>query len=555
MHKAMGMLLIMTTLCLSSMAEESALERAQKNGETAQEALVRSRAVLRAYLQRRDPVTGLLPRKGGVDTWYVRDSAADLYPFLVMAAYYTDRPAFEGAMHEILRAEIQWSTRVGRLSDNVLAGGGFEHPEIDMERIIFGSGEYAKDGLLPLAELLGRTPWFERLTGIADDLLAHAPYKGPFGSLPSLSSEVNGELLQVFTRLAYLSKDPRYVDQAMAIARFYFEEVLPKSNGLPVQIWDLKAGKPDRPYFNFADHGNEIVGGLSEFVLYLKLNDHPRYPAMAASLTELVDLLLEIGLNDDGVWVSKVGWADHAVTDARHAHCWGYLFNAVYTTHLITGEERFLDAVKHALRAVTEKATYLDDPDGSERNYGSNAYSDALESAIVFLNRMPDAAQFRVLDECVTRFLDRQRDDGIIEDWYGDGNYVRTALMYALMKSQGTWVEEWREDLRLGAVADDDGLVLVLESEQAWAGRLRFDVPRHRLTFNMPLNYPRLNEFPEWFVVDQDGLYDVQIDGEKTVRVGGELARGIEVKTSAGKPLHIRVTPAPGPPYGTLVKP
>lgn len=541
--------------CMPSASALDETEQARKNAVAAQEALVRSRAVLNAYLLRRDPVTGLLPRKGGDNTWYVQDSAADLYPFLTMAAYYTERKAFDRDMYDILRSEIQRSTRVGRLSDNVLAGGGFQYPEVDMDRLIFGSSEYAKDGLLPLTELLGRTAWFERMAGIADDVMAHAPYAGPFGPLPSLSTEVNGELLQVFVRLAYLTNDERYIQQSIAIARFYFEEVIPKSNGLPPQVWDLKAGKPATEFFNFADHGNEIVGGLSELVLYLKLRGHAQYDPMAQSLSKLVNLLLDIGLNEDGVWYSRVAWADHKVIDARHAHCWGYLFNGVYTTYLVTGEKRLLEAVKRALRSVTDKPTYLDDPEGSGRKYGSNAYSDAIESAIVFLNRLPDPHQFEVLDECVKRFLSRQRADGIIEDWYGDGNYVRTALMYALTKSQGTWVEPWRPDLRLGAVRNGDEVLLTLESETPWDGALRFDIPRHKIFFNMPVNYPRLNEFPEWFTVKQDALYAVHRDGKSSAYGGGELARGIPIHLDAKKPCALRVMPSPGPPYGTQPAP
>jgi hypothetical protein len=529
----------------------SGVAQAARNGALAQDALRRSQAVILAYLKQRDPVTGLLPRTGRDRNWFVQDSAADLYPFLVLASYFTDREIFERDMQDILRAEIQHSMRVGRLSDNVAAGGGFLHPAIKMDRIVFGSAEYAKDGLLPLTELLGRTAWTDRMVGIADDLTTHAPYQSAFGPLPSLSTEVNGDVLQVLTRLAYLTNDERYVRQAVAIARFYFEEVIPKSNGLPPHLWDLTAGKPAADYFSCADHGNEIVGGLSELVLYLKLRGHPLQQPMTIALTRLVDLLLKVGLNEDGVWVWKIACSDHRVIDARHAHCWGYLFNGVYTTHLITGEERFRQAVQRALRAVTDKPTYLDDPAGSGRKYGSNAYSDALESAIVFLNRLPDERQFAVLDECVARFLARQRADGIVEDWYGDGNYVRTALMYALMKSQGAWIEPWRSDVRLGAARQPAGVVLALEAGKPWAGRLRFDVPRHRLHFNMPVNYPRLNEFPEWFVVERDALYDVSTNGAARLLSGAELAGGIHLQTDGTAPLVVQVARRPGPPYAT----
>jgi hypothetical protein len=42
-----------------------------------------------------------------------------------------------------------------------------------------------------------------------------------------------------------------------------------------------------------------------------------------------------------------------------------------------------------------------------------------------------------------------------------------------------------------------------------WDGRLRFDHARHRRMLNLARNYVRLNEWPEWYVVDENMLYDV----------------------------------------------
>ncbi|MFH1741740.1 MAG: hypothetical protein ABIH23_22270 [bacterium] len=542
--------LIVCFILVSALVSAEPLDQARRNGTAAQEALVRSKRVLHAYLKRLDPTTGLLPRNGKTATWYVRDSAADLYPFLIMAAYYTDRPVFDKEMFEILRNEVRYSTRVGMLSDNVLPGGEFENQEIDMDRIIFGSCEYVKDGLLPLTELLGHHAWFDRMVGIVGDIIEYAPYETPYGRLPSLSAEVNGEFLQALARLAYLTHDPRYFDQMIAIGDFYFDEVIPKSNGLPSLTWDLQSGKFVSDVFVFSDHGNEIAGGLSELVLYLKETNHPRYEKYKRPFSDLIHLLLDCGLNEDGVWYSRISLFDRKIVDARHAHCWGYLFNAVYTAYLITGEQRFLDATRHAMQAVTNKPTYLDDPEGSGRNYGSNAYSDAIESAVVFLNRLPDEQLSQVLDECVKRFLSRQREDGIIEDWYGDGNYVRTALMYAFMKSQGTWLEPWREDLRLGAVVEGETLFLTIAADKPWEGRLYFDTERHKEYFNMPVNYTRLNEFPEWYVVDPDRLYNVRIREDEDIRLGGELANGISISVGNKEATCLQIIPRQGPPYG-----
>ncbi len=533
-------------------SDRSDRAEARRNGAAAREALVRSHRVLHAYLRRLDPVTGLIRTSARNANWTVHNAAADLYPFLVLAAYYTDRPAFRKEMLEILRNEVRYTTRLGRLSDDVLPEGrGFVRKKLDRDRIVFGSCEYVKDGLLPLTEILGFHAWFHRMVGIVDDMIAHAPYETRFGRIPSLSSEVNGEFLQALSRLAYLTADPRYVDQAVRIAAFYFQEVIPKSNGLPVHRWNLTAGTPASDRFVFADHGNEIVGGLSEIVLYLKVKSHPAFEQFRKPLSRLIHTLLDVGRNEDGVWYGVIAPSTRTIIDARHAHCWGYLFNAVYTAYLISGEERFLQATQRALRAVTDKPTYLDDPAGSGRGYRSNAYSDALESAIVFLNRLPDDRSFAVLDTCVERFLKRQRPDGIVEEWHGDGNYVRTALMYALLKSQGAWLEPWREDLALGAVRSSTGVLLTLESATPWQGCICFDVARHREHFAMPVNYPRLNEFPEWFTVEPDRLYAVIMDTRKTVRLGAELIRGCAVGTDGSNAVVLEVAPLPGPPYGT----
>jgi hypothetical protein len=73
----------------------------------------------------------------------------------------------------------------------------------DLEDRIYGSVEYAKDGLLPLLERLGTGPWSDRLLDIARRVDAAEVENTRFGSIPSDSSEVNGQILQVLSR-AYI---------------------------------------------------------------------------------------------------------------------------------------------------------------------------------------------------------------------------------------------------------------------------------------------------------------------------------------------------------------
>lgn len=538
------------TLHINLMADP--LEEATRNARQAREALWRSNRAMHAWLARRDPVTGLLPRRGDDPNWIVRDSAADLYPFLVLAAYFTERPLYETAMREILRREVLHATRVGCLADDVAPGkAGFLHRDVDMDRIIFGSSEYAKDGLLAITELLGETPWYWRLRGIVEDILAHAPHRTRRGRLPARTAEVNGNMLQVLARLCSRLPDEALLEHAIAIADFYFLDVLPRTGYLPPDVWDPEEQKLLRPVFVLSDHGNEIVGGLAEMYFLLA----HRRPAKAAqyreAFTRLLDRLLEKGLNADGIWVSRLNVETGEVTDARHVHCWGYMFHAVYTGWLATGEQRFRKAVERALEAVAQNPSYLFDETGAGRGWGANAYSDSLEGALVLLNRVANPATARALDEAARKFFDRQRPDGIVEDWYGDGNFIRTALMYALWKTQGAFLTPWRREVRLGAARSGDELLLHVEADVAWEGRLCLDRPRHREFWHMKQNYPRLNEFPEWFTVEQDRIYAVRI-GERPAEpyLGADLASGLPLSLAAGSRILVRVRDAGPAPYG-----
>ncbi len=240
----------------------------ERHARQASAALRQAERVMHAWMKRTDPVTGLLPRTGRDPNWVVRDSAADLYPFLAICARYTAPALWEQDMPRLLRQEYLLTRRLGNLSDNLQPGGkGFIHATPDREAILFGSSEYAKDGLLPLVELLGDTPWLHRLTGIAADILREAPYDMPRGRLPARSSEVNGNMLQVRSRLAWMTGREDFLNAALRLADFYLLDTLPSTGFIPADQWDFSARRASRPVFVLADHGSEIVGGLSEAVL------------------------------------------------------------------------------------------------------------------------------------------------------------------------------------------------------------------------------------------------------------------------------------------------
>ncbi|MBI4907524.1 MAG: hypothetical protein HY820_28115 [Acidobacteria bacterium] len=536
-------LLVISTVAPA--ADPEWVSRAAFNGRMASEALSRSNRVMHAWLKLADPVTGLLPRNETNPNWVVRDSAADLYPFLVMAAWFTEPHLYRTSMQHILRQEMLLTRRLGHLSDDLQPGGrGFVRPNLEIDEVIFGSSEYMKDGLLPLTELLGETPWYHRMRDIASDMVKHAPYKWKGAPLPAQTAEINGNALQVYSRLAWKTRDPRFVDAVVHIADFYFLHQLEATNYLPAHEWDIKTDQPKRGVFVYSDHGNEILGGLTEAFVLARTLRPEKARQWESPLRKLLDRVLDTGRNPDGVWVHSVDVATGKVVDARHAHCWAYMFNAIYTGYLMTGDERYRKAVEAAMDSVSRNTHYLFDEAGAGRKWGANAYSDSIEGALVLMNRIPHPALDRALDEAMKKYYARQRDNGIVEYWYGDGNYIRTAMMYAFFKSQGTFLAPHDGRVELGAVRDAAGVSLLVSASHPYQGSVRFDIARHKEHWNMAGNYPRLNEWPEWFTVEPGSAYDISVNGGPPRRyLGFELRTGLPVTVAGGEQLRIRVTP------------
>jgi hypothetical protein len=184
--------------------------------------------------------------------------------------------------------------------------------------------------------------------------------------------------------------------------------------------------------------------------------------------------------------------------------------------------------VRHVLATLPKYRNHVWEPREGLRLGSFDGYADAIESAIYLVNREPVAEAFDWIDSEVDVMLRMQRPDGHVEDWYGEGNFNRTLLLYAYMKSQGVRPDVWEPGVRVGASATGGRLALHLAMPAA--RRIRFDWARHRRSLNFSANYVRLNEFPEWFTVDENTLYRLRGPGvTELVRLGAEMIAGIEM--------------------------
>jgi hypothetical protein len=164
------------------------------------------------------------------------------------------------------------------------------------------------------------------------------------------------------------------------------------------------------------------------------------------------------------------------------------------------------------------------------RSARSMATRTALKALSTSSRASPCPEALDWIDSEMRVMLDMQRPDGHIEYWYGEGNVNRTAMLYALMQSRGVRPAHFLPGMQVGAVQRGPRLhlSLVLPSPTT----IRFDYARHRRILNLDRNYVRLNEFPEWFVVDENALYRLSpaAAGDSTgdmVRLGSELIAGV----------------------------
>ncbi len=500
----------------------------QRNGLQAQRALRQSLRFVQGWLTKVDPTSGLIPENltSGMDRWNGQNNAADNYPFMVLTAALTDRALMEGPLLEMLHSEQRLTNRVDRLGDVYkFSTRTFEYPEVDLHRVIFNNSEYVKDGLMPLTEWLGPSPWSERMSGIIDDIWKHAPVETPAGLIPSTNGEVNGEMMQLTSRYFWMTGDRQYLERAQRIADWYL-----LGDHHPTRNSDL---------LKLRDHGCELISGLTEVYFTCSHVDQEKAELYREPLHEILDCILRYGVDSGGMMVNAINPQSGAVVSGALSDCWGYNYNGFYTVYLVDGTQSYREAVRHALSHLNDYRGY------PWEGKSHDGYADSIESAINLYNREPVDVAAEWIDSQMRIMLAMQRDDGIIGGWHGDGNFARTAIMYALWKQQGITVQPWRADLQLGAVQSDGTVTLQLTAEQPWQGRLIFDQPRHKTIMHMPQDYPRINQFPEWFTVDGDKPYEITEPTGQTRAVSGQqLIDGLAVAiTPDSSPLQWTVGP------------
>jgi hypothetical protein len=299
--------------------------------------------------------------------------------------------------------------------------------------------------------------------------------------------------------------------------------------------------------FYLGDHGNEIVAGLVEWHRVESRLGLPEAPAHRQAITRMLDRLLQKGRTPEGLWYELIDIPSGKVRDKDLTDNWGYLGQAYLDqagaersspSGDLAAAVRFEQAALTMLHAVTAVDFY-------EWESGSmDGYADTLESALYLLRYLddPDAASW--VDEQVAVLYGFQHDDGSVTDENIDGNFVRTVLLYGLSMTRGARLEPWSPTVALGAAVDGPCLRVHLHAEDVWHGTLLLDTPRHAQNLGLAVDYPRLNQWPEWWPVDPASLYTVTLTDGTTIGLDGErLAAGLPMTLAPNVATQLRICP------------
>lgn len=526
-----ALLLLISCTAIQSQTMDPDFRQAVENGKLVNQGFNRCIAYVNAWMKYADTTTGLIPRNitDSKDFWNAWDAAADNYPFMVLTSSILMPEFFKGKALDMLKTERRLTPRIGKLPDTYsFSKKGFKNSTIDTNQMIFGAAEYMKDGLIPLTEWLGKSPWSKRMLEILDDLpLLTRVAKNINGSWygSSATVEVNGDLLQVLSRMYWFTGERKYLDWAVEIADNYLNE-----KQLPTRALD---------HLRIRDHGCEIISGLCEAYIAAYYAMPEKRNQWKPLVHEMLDRILEVGRNEDGLFYDEVNPQNGKILSARLADNFGYTLNAYWFIAKIDSTPAYRDAVIKALSSLNQKYRNHNWEGGS-----ADGYADAIEGTLNLYNREPIASVREWLESEIKVMWAMQKPDGMIEGWHGDGNFARTSIMYCLWKTQGIVPLEWDSQLSIGAVQTSTGLKIAVSSPVGWKGKLKFDVPRHSTMMHYPADYPRINQYQEWFVVEDHQSYKCKSNQTGTLNKikGKMLAKGLEVEVKAGETVFLEIS-------------
>lgn len=479
--------------------------RARDNATLAHTSLTHALAAHAAWLTRRNPTTHLFPQSPTNREWNYHNTAADFFCFEYALAHYANLPSLP-LLQQTLTAEaaLCGPNNLCRPFDSKTLK---PHPA-DHYWQMFGTSEYMKDGLIGLYERTADPAVLTRLTNLANTVIASSQHQSTAGPIPSDNTEINGNILQVFPRLSYITNNPTYAEHAAHIADAIILQMFPRTNGLPATAFNYTTNTPTHPQIQLRDHGNEAAVGLAE--IYAFAAAHPNDPLWQSRertwrepLLHMYETLLTRGIAPSGLLVNQLDSTTLTPIDPNPCDNWGYLLSgallftqaAQRTTNPSPALTTRLEALTTQIDTIALAVTHTDNlawegthPDG---------FADTIESAIYLANHRPHLRDqlLNWADDQLHYMLAQQSPTGFTTNDYLDGNFIRTLILHAEARTGGFRLAPFSTDVQIGLA---DTALSLTAGPAGYSGQLLIPQPRHTTVLHLPWNWPRVNSWPEW---------------------------------------------------------
>jgi hypothetical protein len=448
--------------------------------------LAKANQILDRWAARKDESTSLL--KGEDSEWSIRTTAAQLYPALVLTAWFTNQDLFDGLLLETLRDEQRLTTRISVFPDDYhLSNQRFVRSTRDPVEILINASAYA-GGLARFASITGHGAWTNRLQGIVDALFLRADVVTDYaeGALPSNDLRVTGRILKTLPLLAELFQDEGYLYYARRIGDAYCVGVMPKNGGLPAERWDFEADKAKAASLILNDDGVSFIEGLVALYSAEVREGSARAGVYRPTLSAMFDVLFQYGLKEDGRFYRRLqpdGRGGYSIDRKRESPFTLRILSSAYHYGQLSGNSTYSD------RAIAELSKYRANADDLGEIPG-------LLDAATFSRRAAELVD-SIRERTVDVPLSGSRDE------VQDALLLNALLALNWTESAGTRATPWRPDLIVRSTIRGEALSITLNLAEPWTGRI---AP----SYDRPTDVVNAAGFPDLFNIRPDDAYEIR---------------------------------------------
>jgi len=506
-------LILLTRLCLITAL---LVLPHQSSAQDTRPHLEHADAILDRWVARKDTRTSLLA--GSRDQWRIRTMAAQLYPALVLTAWFTNTDLLDGLLRETLKDETRLTSRLSVFPDDYhLNQGRFLRGSRNPQEILLNASAYV-GGLSRIAAVTGHGPWTDRLKSIVDALFLRADITTDFaeGPLPSDDIRVTGRVLKALPMLAELYNDEGYLYYARRLADAYCVGVMPKNGGLPPERWNFESDKAGAASLILEEDGVSFMEGLVALYAIEVRDETARADVYRPTLSAMFDVLFTRGLKENGHFYRRLQ------PDGRGGYSIDRKRESPNTVRLLLAA--------HLYGQLSGNASYIE-----KAIDGLDTYQPAEDRHLTELPALYDAAPLsQSIRRAATRIADRLAIDtpNVTNDPEQDAAHLTALLSAAWATSAGSRTIPWRSDTSPVAETQGAHITLSLNVSKPWAGRLFLDNARSHSQL-------AISGFPKSFRILPERDYEITstLSGGIATWSGALISDGLRVDIHA--PLRV----------------